>query len=212
MLSLSPDLKSTYLLLTSLWSEITYLQQEGVMEREEGEGIGWGVCEETVSSYWKQFRIHSITSYCDFYLFFSFCFFGRQRRALERAGWSGQHFAVGCFSLLSLILFSREFPSILLSNCLFFLSAYAIVTKALCKKAILISVCFYFMVITIVIILLFLLCFIFPQWIQLNATKPICKLAKQKEKLEYLVSGLKMEELPFHLDINTSQLYSHRTC
>lgn len=116
---------------------------------------------------------------------------------------------------VSVCLASFYFPESSPAYCYptaFFLSAYAIVTKALCKKAILIFVCFYFMVITIIIILLFLLCFIFPQCIQLNATKPICKLAKQKEKLEYLVSGLKMEELPFHLDVNTSRLYSHHTC
>lgn len=114
---------------------------------------------------------------------------------------------------LASFYFPESSPAYCYPTAFFFLSAYAIVTKALCKKAILIFVCFYFMVITIIIIvLLFLLCFIFPQCIQLNANKPICKLAKQKEKLEYLVSGLKMEELPFHLDINTSRLYSHHTC
>lgn len=53
--------------------------------------------EETVSvfSHLNQFRIHSITSYCDSH----FGVFGRCKGCeLETARGNGQHFAVGCFS------------------------------------------------------------------------------------------------------------------
>lgn len=53
--------------------------------------------EETVSvfSHLNQFRIHSITSYCDSH----FGVFGRCKGCeSETAGGNGQHFAVGCFS------------------------------------------------------------------------------------------------------------------
>lgn len=96
-LSLSLDSESTSLLPTGLWSKITHPQQGNRHKRKEGEGIGWGMKEETVSvfSHLNQFRIHSITSYCDSH----FVVFGRNKGCeLETAGGSGQHFAVGRFS------------------------------------------------------------------------------------------------------------------
>lgn len=79
-LSLSPGLNSTSLLPTGLWSEIAPPQHGdwdgggggGGWAGVGGErGIGSGVEEQTVSvfSHQNPFRLHSITSYCDFQSF-----------------------------------------------------------------------------------------------------------------------------------------------
>lgn len=129
-LSLSPDSESTSLLPTGLWSKITHPQQGNRQERKEGEGIGRGMREETVSvfGHLNQFRIHSITSYCDSH----FGVFGRCKGCeSETAGGNGQHFAVGCFSQSvkphhpSTVWQTcrqtvQKAPGVPLSNCLFF--------------------------------------------------------------------------------------------
>lgn len=190
-LSLSLDSESTSLLPTGLWSKITHPQQGNRQERKEGEKMGWGVEEETVFSHLNQFRIHSITSYCDSH----FGVFGRCKGCeLETAGGSGQHFAVGCFSQSVQPHYpstmwqtdSSKGPRRTAIQLPFF--SFCDCNKSTLRKAILNFVCFYFMVITIVIILLFLLMFFFFLSADdyLNAKKPIWWKWKKKRKKTWI--------------------------
>lgn len=96
---LSPSPDSVYIFAADRPLIKDHTPSAGESTREKGGRGDWigGVEDETVSvcSHLNQFRIHSITSYCDSH----FGVFGRCKGCeSETAGGNGQHFAVGCFS------------------------------------------------------------------------------------------------------------------
>lgn len=96
--SLSPDRLSLHLCCRLAFDQRSHTLSRGIDRRERRErGLDevWRKRQFQFCSHLNQFRINSITSYCDSHFGgFGWC----KGCKLETAGGNGQHFVVGCFS------------------------------------------------------------------------------------------------------------------